>query len=81
MFGDPWKKRTCLWLRGLPYLVKTNVVEPKGLWVGSTSGRDGCTGRIKTGYTLSPHRDAKTRAKTFPGIAKAMAEQWGKEGS
>ena len=61
----------------LPYLVETNVVEPKGLWVGSTSGRDGCTGRIKTGYMLSPHRDAKTRAKTFPGIASAMAEQWG----
>ena len=77
MFGDPWKKRTCLWLRGLPNLVKTNVVEPKGLWVGSTSGRDGCTGRIKTGYTLPSHRDAKTRAKTFPGIAAAMAEQWG----
>lgn len=77
MFGDPWKKRTCLWLRNLPNLVKTNAVEPKGLWVGSTSGRDGCTGRIKTGYTLPSHRDAKTRAKTFPGIAAAMAEQWG----
>lgn len=77
MFGDPWKKRTCLWLRGLPDLVETNVVEPKGLWVGSTSGRDGCTGRIKSGYTLASHRDAKSRAKTFPGIARAMAEQWG----
>jgi hypothetical protein len=77
MFGDPWKKRTCLRLRGLPDLVETNMVEPKGLWVGSTSGRDGCTGRIKSGYTLSSHRDAKTRAKTFPGVAQAMAEQWG----
>lgn len=77
MFGDPWKKRTCLWLRGLPDLVETDVVEPKGLWVGSTSGRDGCTGRIKSGYTLASHRDAKSRAKTFPGVARAMAEQWG----
>lgn len=77
MFGDPWKKRTCLWLRGLPDLVETDVVEPKGLWVGSTSGCDGCTGRIKSDYTLASHRDAKSRAKTFPGIARAMAEQWG----
>ncbi len=77
MFGDPWKKRTCLWLRGLPDLVKTHVVNPKGLWVGSTSLRDGCTGRIKSGYTLASHRDGKTRAKTFPGVAQAMAAQWG----
>jgi len=36
MFGDPWKKRTCLWLRGLPPLLPTEIVEPKGLWVGAT---------------------------------------------
>ena len=76
-FGDPWKKRTCLWLRGLPGLVPTEIVEPKGLWVGSTSGRDSSTGRVKLGYTLKSNRDAKTRSKTFPGIAAAMAEQWG----
>lgn len=79
MFGDPWKKRTCLWLRGLPNLKPTDVVEPQGLWVGSTSGRDGCTGRIKSGYKLRSKRDSKSRAKTFPGIARAMAEQWGGE--
>ena len=39
MFGDPWRKRTCLWLRNCPPLVPTNPVEPQGLWVGSTSGR------------------------------------------
>lgn len=77
MFGDPWKKRTCLWLVGLPNLRVTNVVEPQGLWVGSTSGRNTGTGRIKSVYTLSSHRDSKTRAKTFHGIAAAMAEQWG----
>lgn len=32
---------------------------------------------IKGGYVLASHRDQKTRSKTFPGIAKAMAEQWG----
>ena len=77
MFGDPWKKRTCLWLRNLPMLVPTDTVEPKGLWVGSTSGGEHSTGRVKSGYTLKSNRDSKTRAKTFPGIASAMAEQWG----
>lgn len=74
MFGDPWKKRTCLWLKGLPPLLPTKWVEPEGLWVGSTSAnRDP---NIYTKYKLSINRDAKVRAKTFPGIAKAMAEQW-----
>lgn len=77
MFGDPWKKRTCLWLVNLPLLEPSNVVEPLGLWVGSTSGRDTGTGRIKSGNVLNSHRDQKTCSKTFPGIAKAMAEQWG----
>lgn len=77
-FGDPWKKRTCLWLKGLPPLQATDIVEPKGLWVGSTSGRNKSTGRIKSTYTLKSNRDQRTRAKTFPGIARAMAEQWGK---
>lgn len=77
MFGDPWKKRTCLWLRGLPPLTATDVVEPLGLWVGSTSARAVGTGRIKSTYTLSSHRDPRIRSKTFPGIARAMAEQWG----
>ena len=73
-FGDPWRKRTCLWLKNLPALKPTEMVEPKGLWVGST-----CANRdpsIYTRYELTSNRDSKTRAKTFPGIAKAMAEQW-----
>lgn len=75
MFGDPWKKRTCLWLKGLPPLLPTEWVEPKGLWVGSTcANRDP---KIYTKYKLHSNRDPRIRAKTFPGIAKAMAEQWG----
>lgn len=77
MFGDPWKKRTWLWLKGLPRLEATNVVEPLGLWVGST-----CANRdpeIYTKYMLHSNRDPKRRSKTFPGIARAMAEQWGDE--
>ena len=75
MFGDPWRKRTCLWLKGLPILFSTDIVEPKGLWVGSTSARRDPS--VKQRYELRTARDPKERSKTFPGIAKAMAEQWG----
>lgn len=74
-FGDPWRKRTCLWLKGLPRLVATDVVEPEGLWVGSTSARR--VPNIHDRYRLNSIRDSKKRSKTFPGIARAMAEQWG----
>lgn len=76
LFGDPWRKRTCLWLKNLPKLTPTKIVEPQGLWVGSTGGRDKAM-RVHSKYKLKSHRDQKTRSKTFPSIAKAMAEQWG----
>lgn len=75
MFGDPWRKRTCLWLKGLPQLKPTNIVEPMGLWVGATCANRDPT--IYTRYKLNSNRDPKIRSKTFPGIARAMAEQWG----
>ena len=69
-FGDPYKKKTYLWLKNIPMLNATKVVEPTGLWVDG--GHAGST-KLKTrGF-----RDPKKRAKTFPGIAAAMAEQWG----
>jgi len=76
MFGDPWRKRTCLWLKGLPPLVAMTVapVEPRGLWVGSTSAR--WDPSIKQRYSLPSNRDQRRRSRTFPGIARAMAEQW-----
>lgn len=75
MFGDPWRKKTCLWLKGLPPLIPTIAPEiPRGLWVGSTSARRDPT--IRERYELHSNRDAKRRSKTFPGIARAMAEQW-----
>lgn len=70
MFGDPWRKKTCLWMKRLPLLFATDIVVPKGSWVGSAS-------RIRSGYEWAGKRSAKDRSKTFPGIAKAMAEQWG----
>ena len=69
-FGDPWHKKTCLWLRGLPLLQKTNEVEPVGYWIGA-HGHNKCPNGMSKGF-----RDQKTRSKTFPGIARAMAEQW-----
>lgn len=69
-FGEPYKKKTYLWLRGLMPLQATDVVEPTGLWA---DGGHGKTTKMQTfGF-----RDPKKRAKTFPGIARAMAEQWG----
>lgn len=70
MFGDPWQKKTCLWLKGLPKLTPTEIVEPKGYWIGA-HGKDKAPNGMIKGF-----RDQKTRSKTFPGIAKAMAEQW-----
>ena len=76
MFGDPWRKRTCLWLKGLPPLVAMQEapVEPLGLWVGSTSANRDPT--IYKRYELHSNRDPKRRSKTFQGIARAMALQW-----
>ena len=61
MFGHGETKATCLWLKNLPLLTPTDVVE----------------GRQQRLYALPPSKDrSKLRSKTFPGIAKAMAEQY-----
>ncbi|MGL6199852.1 MAG: hypothetical protein ACRC3H_13065 [Lachnospiraceae bacterium] len=80
-FGDPYQKRTCLWLKGLPHLGYSETIiekpEPeyvcqgekcKGKKIGWCEGIKGTSGGQKG--------RAKARSKTFPGIAKAMAEQW-----
>lgn len=72
-FGDAWKKKTCLWLKGLPNLTPTNIVEPKGKWVRHHLKNK----NDLQGYEKSGVYSAKERSKTFKGIAKAMAEQWG----
>lgn len=73
MFGHPYTKKTRLWLRGLPNLYATDIVAPIGPYCPSGTGRKD---RSKYG-SAKRGEDAKNRAKTFPGIAKAMAEQWG----
>lgn len=79
-FGDETKKTTCLWLKGLPKLTPTNIVEPKirtykggarfGVGIGEVYNENG---KI---ISYNDPRTAKARSKTFPGIAKAMADQW-----
>jgi hypothetical protein len=80
-FGDPWTKRTGLWLKGLPLLVADQVVESQGSWVGSqrTTKKAGLS--AEGSFTLGGKRDTKSRSHsrsmTFQGVARAMADQWG----
>lgn len=70
MFGHCESKATCLWLKGLPQLRRTQVMtKPSGGWLNTTP-----SGQNKLGP--SPDR-WKLRSKTYSGIAEAMAEQWG----
>lgn len=75
MFGDAERKSTCLWLKGLPELLPINIVEPKIIKYKNGKGTDS-PWHMET-MSLPPKERAKARSKTFPGIAKAMAEQWG----
>jgi site-specific DNA-cytosine methylase len=81
-FGDKAQKTTCLWLKNLPNLLATEIVE-KGEFFNFTS-KKGVEKRMPMWY-YKALQDAKTpehrrtlRSKTFQGIAKAMAEQWTK---
>lgn len=76
-FGEPERKSTCLWLKGLPKLQPTNIVEPNIVRYKNGKGTDG-KWHMET-MKLPKEERAKQRSKTFVGIAKAMAEQWGKE--
>ena len=77
MFGDPERKSTCLWLKNLPCLIPTNIVKPNIIKYKNGKGTDS-PWHVNT-MSLPPAERAKARSKTFPGIAKAMAQQWGKE--
>lgn len=71
-FGHLESKKTCLWLKNLPKLEPTKIIEKpkKGYWENQTP-----SGQNKLGP--SPDR-ARNRSKTYKGIAQAMATQWGK---
>jgi hypothetical protein len=73
-FGDAFEKKTCLWLKGLPELKPTNIVEPPK----RTEFKSGKTmpAWYADAWKLPKEERAKLRSKTFTGIAKAMADQW-----
>ena len=74
MFGHDASKATCLWLKGLPLLTPTDVVEPRIVNGRKRWGNQTASGQNK----LGPSADRwKIRSETFAGIAAAMAEQWG----
>lgn len=80
MFGDNYSKSTCLWLKGLPKLKPLVTQQPELEWF---YWNDGKTGKLKRqpkwfadAWKLPADERAKVRSKTFPGVAKAMAEQW-----
>lgn len=74
MFGDPEKKKTGLWLKGLPLLKPTNIVEP--VIIHCKSGANEPRWHIETMHLPKEER-SRVRSQTFLGIAEAMAEQWG----
>lgn len=75
MFGDPFEKKTCLWLKGLDPLEPTDMVEPEPR-KKFASGKS-MPSWYAEAWHLPKEERARLRSKTFPGIAKAIAEQWG----
>ena len=73
-FGHPYTKKTYLWLKGLPKLQSTEMVEPVGPYV--CGNVDIWHRQQAKGVVYGKERSAKHRSKTFSGIAKAMATQW-----
>jgi site-specific DNA-cytosine methylase len=74
-FGDEAQKQTCLWLKNLPKLISTHLVDKGAMWVNKNNGKK--RGAAWT-MMLPPSPDRwKIRSRTFRGIADAMAEQWG----
>ncbi len=76
-YGHPWSKKTCLWLKGLEPLTPTDIVTNHKPFCSSGS----YSGTHDPKYKGASRKggSAKSRSKTFPGIARAMAEQWAGE--
>ena len=72
-FGEPYTKTTCLWIKGLPKLSPTKIlIRPEKGWLNQSFTPDGRYGGFGGKF-----QGSYIRSKTFPGIAKAMADQWG----
>jgi hypothetical protein len=76
-YGHPHRKATCLWLKGLPNLQPTNIVKVTD--IREFKKKDGTTTTYSDWYNKGGKERQKNRSKTFLGIAKAMAEQWGRQ--
>lgn len=74
-FGHPTRKKTCLWLKNLPCLVPTQIVIPEIIKYKNGKGTDDFW-HMST-INLPAEERTRIRSQTFPGIAKAMADQWG----
>ena len=74
-YGHPYTKKTYLWLKGLPKLQPTNIVEERHPYVCGNS--EIWKKQAALGKVWGKEKSAKHRSKTFEGIAKAMADQWG----
>lgn len=79
-YGEHARKATCLWLKGLPKLQPTNIVDSGEFSKSGSSAGAHADGSDENGKWLrfTDPELKKLRSKTFPGVAKAMAEQWGK---
>jgi site-specific DNA-cytosine methylase len=73
-FGDPFKKTTCLWLKGLPLLKPTNIVDVSDY--KEYKCKNGKVARFSNWINVGGKDRKSNRSKTFQGIANAMAEQW-----
>lgn len=80
-FGDNYSKSTCLWLKGLAPLKPETIKQPEIEFVEWTDAKTGKKKRqdkfSADALKLPPEQRARLRSQTFPGIARAMAEQWG----
>ena len=73
-FGEPARKKTGLWIKGLPKLQPTNIVDPE---LVTFINKDGKVRTDSAWHWYTGKGKGKERSKTFIGIAEAMAEQWG----
>lgn len=75
-YGHPTTKKTCLWLKNLPILTPTNIVDPSDGLYTYADGRKDPLWHVES-IGMSPDERSRYRSKTFQGIADAMADQWG----
>jgi len=74
MFGDEANKPTCIWLKNLPALKPTKIVDKGKFYTKKNGSRMSAWSHITSG--TNKEKRARIASKTFPGIAQAMADQW-----